>query len=77
MITVTINLQGKLMGAFKERHLCIKKTQIDESVIEEWKKVPVDRFNKSNWNKRSEREVINAYIATFDEGYGVSWDYVA
>lgn len=56
---------------------CYKKINISSDVIQEWVSDTVPFWStKKEWSGLSENQRLASYIVRFDEGYGVSFEFI-
>lgn len=56
---------------------CTRKTRISEEVTTEWERSESPFWEKpSQWKTMSGVQRINSHVKRFDEGFGVSFDFI-
>lgn len=61
----------------RERVECSKKILIDSQIVYSWVSSEAPAWeSQKRWSKYTNDKKISSYVDTFDEGYGVSFEYV-
>lgn len=56
---------------------CSRKVRISETALNFWCGSDCPRWEKSNhWKAMSRQQKIQSYIKSFDEGYGVKYEFI-
>lgn len=68
-------LTRKILHTNREPLLASRKTIISSSVVSSWERGECPAWAKSQvWRKLNSKQRIAAYVETFNEGFGVSYE---
>lgn len=56
---------------------CFKTIKISEKVLQYWKSEDFPSWeNQRSWKKKKKDQRIESYVDQFDEGFGVTYEYI-
>lgn len=57
--------------------ICYKKINIEDDILRFWEKSTCPSWEKpSNWKLLNPRQKVESYLNTFDEGLGISYEFI-
>ena len=67
----------KILHTDRQDLPCCRKIKFEEGVINSWANSDCPRWEKSSrWKTYSRQQKIESYLHNFDEGFGVSYEFV-
>jgi hypothetical protein len=79
----TVKIEGgtltrNIFHTDREIKECYKRLPISDTVLEGWVSDTVPSWEEARrWKRMSRSQRIISYVKEFDEGYGVSFDYIS
>ena len=61
----------------RERSICYRRVKIEESIVKIWENSDCPRWERpSNWKIYNKQKKVESFVKTFDEGFGVSYEFI-